>query len=473
MAGIARIDVPPLTQSLSARLLALTVAFVMLAEVLIYLPSIANFRVNWLAERAAAARLAALAIETMPDGAIARGTKNEVLRLAGARAIVLARPDRRVLLFADMPPPVEVVVDLRQRALLPRVGAALGTMLAGRNRVMRVIAAPANEPDLVVEVVLDEERLCAAMLTYSRNVLLLSIVISLITGVLLYLVLRWLVARPLGRIAGGVADFARAPQDEAAGVAPTARRDELGVVQQALVGMQRDVRASLGERARLAALGSAVGKINHDLRGILSTAVLLTDRLATLQQPEVRRLAGPLIQAVDRAIGLCTQTLDFARDAGPSLERTRFRLRDLVDQVADEHAILAGNERGPGGAIANEVSIAAVVEADRDQLWRVFANLARNAFEAGATTVRVRLATAGAVPGALAVDVVDDGPGLAAQARERLFEPFAGSSRRGGTGLGLVIARDVMRAHGGDIELHATGAEGTTFRLTLPLPPDA
>ena len=244
MAGIARIDVPPLTHSLSARLLALTVAFVMLAEVLIYLPSIANFRVNWLAERAAAARLAALAIETMPEGGVAGGTKAEVLRLAGASAIVLSRRDRRVLLFVDMPPPVEVVVDLRRRSVLPPVGSALYSMFFGRDRTMRVIATSQGEPDLVVEIVLNEAQLCAAMLAYSRNVLLLSIAISLITGVLLYLVLRWLVARPLGRIAGGVADFARAPQDERAGVAPTARRDELGVVQQALVGMQRDVRAS-------------------------------------------------------------------------------------------------------------------------------------------------------------------------------------------------------------------------------------
>ena len=201
--------------------------------------------------------------------------------------------------------------------------------------------------------------------------------------------------------------------------------------------------------------------------------MLLTDRLATLEQPEVRRLAGPLIQAIDRAIGLCTQTLDFARDAGPSLERTRFRLHDLVARVADELAILAGSARGPGGRLVNEIPIATVVEADHDQLWRVFANLARNAFEAGAIAVHVRLAPAEASPGKLAIDVTDDGPGLVVQDRERLFEPFAVSSRRGGTGLGLAIARDVMRAHGGEIVLLSTGDTGTVFRLTLPPVPTA
>lgn len=363
----------------------------MLAEGLIYLPSIANLRVNGLTERVAAARLAALAIETTPEGGIAGGTKAEVLRLSGASAIVLSRPDRRVLLFVDVPPPVEVVVDLRRRSVLPPVGAALYSMLFGRDRTMLAIATSHGEPDLVVEIVLNEAQLCASMLAYSRNVLLLSIAISLITGVLLYLVLLGLVARPLGRIAGGVADFARAPQDERADVDPTERRDELGVVQQALGGMQRDVRAALGERARLSALGSAVGKINHDLRGIMSTAVLLTDRPETLEQPEMRRLTGRANQAIDRAIGLCTQTPDFARDAGPSLERARYRQRYLVVRVADELAILAGSARGPGARLVNEIPIATVVEADHEQLWRVFADLARNAFEDGSTAVHVSL----------------------------------------------------------------------------------
>ena len=64
--------------------------------------------------------------------------------------------------------------------------------------------------------------------------------------------------------------------------------------------------------------------------------------------------------------------------------------------------------------------------------------------------------------------MADDGPGIAVRARDDLFQPFAGSARDGGTGLGLVIARDVMRAHGGEITLVQSGNEGTTFRLELP-----
>jgi signal transduction histidine kinase len=90
----------------------------------------------------------------------------------------------------------------------------------------------------------------------------------------------------------------------------------------------------------------------------------------------------------------------------------------------------------------------------------------RNAAEAGARSVRI---SAHHDNPTLAIEISDDGPGLPEPVRSDLFRPFAGSTRRGGTGLGLAIARDLMVAHGGDIELLATGASGTTFRLTLRL----
>ena len=111
---------------------------------------------------------------------------------------------------------------------------------------------------------------------------------------------------------------------------------------------------------------------------------------------------------------------------------------------------------------------------DRDQLFRVLVNLVRNAVEAKADKVVV---TAGMnSPGnqeATIIEVVDNGPGLPPVASEKLFQPFAGSGRPGGTGLGLAIAREIMEAHGGTIELLATGAAGTTFRLVLPVPAEA
>jgi signal transduction histidine kinase len=464
-----KFSLPPFARSLSARLLVLTVAFVMLAEVMIYAPSVANFRLNWLKDQAGSAHLAILALEAAPEELIGEDLKAQLLSRAGAYAVVLNRADRRLLLYTGPPPAIDVTVDLGTRSLLGDIRDSLRTMFRAGEPTLRLIAPSDQEPDLEVEVVLNEGRLRADMLAYSRNILLLSVVLSLIAGVLLYLSLQWLMVRPMRRMTEDIARFSQDPKNPATGVTATRRADEIGVAQSVLAEMQEDLRGTLRQQERLAALGSAVGKINHDLRGILSTAVLLSDRLSALDNPEVKRVAAPLIQAIDRAINLCTQTLSFARDEGPQLEVTRFRLHELVDEVASDLAVLDWKKVAPcsGPSLLNELPRETIIEGDRDQVYRVFANLGRNAFEAGARNLCVRHAPESGAD-ALLIDAVDNGPGLASAARDQLSEPFRGSARKGGTGLGLVIARDVMRAHGGELELLATGDDGTTFRLTFP-----
>ncbi len=468
-----KFSLPPLRRSLSARLLLLTIFFVMLAEVLIYAPSVANFRITWLNDRLASADLAILALEAAPEDSLSVDLKSELLGRVDAFAIVLTRPDSRLLLYNQAPPPVEVTVDLRERSLFKEIGDAFAALARSGDEVMRVIGPSPQNATMVVEVVLNEAQLRAEMFSYSRNILLLSIVISLITATLLYLALQWLMVRPMRRITEGVTEFSRDPQNKAAGVKPSERDDEIGVAQSVLVEMQNDLRASLQQQERLAALGSAVSKINHDLRGILSTAVLMSDRLSTLDSPEVKRISGPLIQSIDRAINLCTRTLNFVRDEGPELHRGRFRLSELIDEVAADISVL---DEGPGAVnnvaptFVNHIPSEVVVEADRDQLYRVFANLTRNASQVGAHSVKIELAADARADKQLVIDVSDDGPGMVKSARDGLFKAFAGSARKGGTGLGLVIVRDVLRAHGGDIELLSSDDTGTTFRLSLPRP---
>ena len=466
-----KFSLPPLRHSLSARLLLLTIFFVMLAEILIYAPSVANFRITWLTDRLASADLAILALEAAPDETLSVDLKSELLSRVDAFAIVLTRPDRRLLLYTQPPPPVEITVDLRESSLIGGIGDAFAALTRRGDGVMRVIGRSQQNPSMIVEVVLNEAQLRAEMFAYSRNILLLSIIISLFTATLLYLALQWLMVRPMRRITEGITEFSRDPQNAATGVKPSSRDDEIGVAQSVLVEMQNDLRASLKQQERLAALGSAVSKINHDLRGILSTAVLMSDRLSALDSPEVKRISGPLIQSIDRAINLCTQTLNFVRDEGPELHRGRFRLTELIDEVAADLSVLdegqsAVNSVAP--ALANQIPSEVVVEADRDQLYRVFANLTRNASQVGAHAISIKLAADAPDEKFLLVDVSDDGPGMVKTAREGLFKAFAGSARKGGTGLGLVIVRDVMRAHGGEIELLSSDDTGTVFRLRLP-----
>jgi signal transduction histidine kinase len=264
------------------------------------------------------------------------------------------------------------------------------------------------------------------------------------------------------RLTENMMAFRDAPEDQRNVIATSDRADEIGIVTRELSGMEDAVRAALRQKARLAALGSAITKINHDLRNILATARLVSDRLADSSDPKVQRMAPTLVGSIDRAVTLCEQTLAYARDELPRPRRERFALGDLVEEVGRVVALLTKD----GGAWQTFVPEGLIVHADRDQLFRVFVNLGRNAVEAGARQVRVTAALRGTSD--LTVDVADDGPGIPAKAQDKLFQPFAGTARAGGTGLGLAIARELVRAHGGELTLAQTSADGTSFRIDLP-----
>jgi signal transduction histidine kinase len=461
MSGEKRFILPTWARGLSARVLLLTISFVMLAEVLIYIPSLANFRINWLQEKIASAQLAVLTLDATPEGATDIPMTGELLSQLGAHAVVLRRGDRSLMVFADPPPLAEVTIEPENETAIGSMVAALAALFQTESRVMRLVGPHSETPDNVVEVILDDQALCRDILIFSRNVLLLSLAVAVIASSLLYASLQSLMVRPMRRVTEQITEFAHNPEDERLGVKPSGRTDEIGVAQNVLSEMQDEVRGSMKQKEHLAALGSAVSKINHDLRGILSTAVLVSERLANVDDPEVKRISPPLLQAIDRAINLCTQTLNFARDEGPQLTLSRFRLSRLVGEVANDFAVF---ESGLV-SVENQVGENFSIEADRDQLYRVLANLARNAFESGAYNVVV---AAEQNDGRAQIRVSDDGPGMSQTAIAGLFKPFTQSTKQGGTGLGLTIARDVMRAHGGDIDLVDTNNNGTVFQLTLP-----
>jgi signal transduction histidine kinase len=455
---------PAVAMGLSGRLLALTVSFVMLAEVLIYVPSISRFRKVYLEDRIATADLAILAVGADPENTVGQRLETDLLEHAGAYGIVLKKPDRRMLMLSkEMPPAVDVTYDLREGMFFHWIGEALETLVQTRNRVMRVVAASPREPDATIEVLMDETPMREAMVAFSVRILTLSIIISLFTAGLVYFSLQWLMVRPIVQLTNAMIRFRESPEDEAAAIQETGRTDEIGVAQRELLAMQTELRAALRQKTRLAALGEAVAKINHDLRNILATAMLASDRLGAIDDPVVKRVTPQLYGAIDRAVALCKQILDFVRHEGPVIRPTVFRLADLVTELetaastpaADGHRL----ERVTGDGLGMDI------RADREQLHRVLANLAVNAGEAGARTLRI---DARRVGDRVVIDVADDGPGIPTHVRERLFRPFSGSARAGGTGLGLVIAREIVNAHGGELTLAETGEHGTTFRIDLP-----
>ncbi len=452
-----------LPQSLSARLLVLTIFFVMLGEVLIFVPSVARFRMTYFENRLAAGHIATLSLEASEARPLDPSLTDKLLAQVGARGVALYRPNGTVLRLESVNSPTpDATIDLTRPNILLAIRGSFRTLFGNDTRILRVLGPSTTDSAETVEVLLDEAPLRGEMWDFGVRILELSIVISLVAAALVYVSLQWLLVRPMRRITANMMNFREDPEDASRMIAASGRRDEIGVAERELAVLQRTVRQALGHRARLAALGTAVTKINHDLRNILSTARLVTDGLAVSAAPEVRRVAPRLFDAIDRAVALCTRTLDFSREGAPPLVPRRFPLASLIGEVAPDLELSED-----GMAIECTIPPDLVIEADRDQLYRVLLNLARNAVEAGARQLRFAAVREN---GVIAIDIADDGPGLPPKAQDNLFRPFFGSARPGGSGLGLAIARELTRAHGGELTLVSTTGSGTVFRVTLPAP---
>ncbi len=451
---------------LSWRILALVVTAVMTAEILIFLPSIARFRVVYLEQLIESGTLAALALDATPDNMVTEEVKRSLLNHARVDAVVLVEPNKpKRALMNVQPGPEMPSFNLMDRGALGLIWDALSAMAQDGSRYLRVGGQSMRLPSAMVWVVADELPMRIAMYAYSGRILVLSVIIALFTAIFLYLGLRWLVIRPLQDLSSDMTAFRRAPEEAGTERAPTRRNDEIGVVDREFQNLQRELRASLRQKSRLAEIGAATNKINHDLRNMLSTARLLSDRLARSGDERTRVLAPTILGTIDRAARLASDAIEYVRDR-PAPRLARVDLVDLVDEAG-----IALQEQAEDStpnivrAWLNEVGEGRTARADRDLLYRIFVNLGRNAFEAGATTVTIRSRTSG---GFLLIDVADNGPGISQAFIDQLFRPFATGGRAGGAGLGLAIARDLVRAHGGDIALAETGASGTTFRFTLP-----
>jgi signal transduction histidine kinase len=455
-------------QSLSGRLWLLTTLAVLLSEIVVFLPYVAHERHNWLQGHVEDATIAVLAAT---GGPIDAAKRDDLLRLAGVEAIRMTGPDGVAVTVGNGALQADVALDLRQEDLLTRISRALRAVVMSQDRLLVVTDSTWLHPAATVTVALHEQGLSRALRQFAADFAVLGLLIAAVTGGLVYLAVLVLLVRPMRRITGSIvafrADPGRTPPLDPGDVT-VLPNDEMAVAGQELAAMQHELRAALWRNARLAALGTVVAKVSHDLRGILTPALLTAERLQLSQDPKVQRAGEMLVQVVDRATDLVRRTLDYAREGPPPLELAPVELARLVNEAAE-----VGRPLGSVFRLDNAIDAALLVRADRIQLFRVLVNLLRNAAEAGALSVQV---TAHLASGTVVIEIADDGPGLPEAVRAELFRPFAGSVRRGGSGLGLAIARDLMVAHGGDIELVDTGEAGTTFRMTLraadpPAPP--
>jgi signal transduction histidine kinase len=317
--------------------------------------------------------------------------------------------------------------------------------------------------------VIDEAPLRQAMYRFSSNLLVVSLIIATLTAALVYLALHFLFVRPMRRLTASLVDFHENPESSARIIVPSHRGDEIGVAERELADMQRDLVSMLHQKSRLAALGLAVSKINHDLRNLLASSQLLSDQLSSVPDPRVQRFAPKLMRSLERAIAFCQSTLSYGRAQEASPDRRMMLIEPVVTEVRESAGLAADASITWISAIERGLTI----DADPDQLFRVLLNLVRNAAQAlegrtrsDAATMQIRIT--GRREGAVAiVEVSDTGPGVPPKARDHLFEAFQTSGRPGGSGLGLAIAAELVRAHGGEIHL-VEGTIGATFRVVIP-----
>lgn len=452
--------------TLSGRFLILTTLFVMLAEVLIFVPSVARFREDYLRTRLERAQIASLVL--LADDMIAPELEAELLENAEVYNVVLRRDEVRELMLASpMPQPVDKSFDLRQSTPFSLIRDAMARLFTPEPEVIRVIGDPVREGGLVIEITMMTGKLRSAMLEYGRNIFYLSAVISVITAGLLFVAVRSLMVRPIKRVVGNMKDYAIDPEDARRIIQPSTNVTELREAELALKSLQTDLTGALKQKERLAQLGGAVARISHDLRNILTTAQLFADRMESSKDPMVKRVGPKLVNSIHRAVSLCENTLTFGKAEEPAPSLGWVVLADLAGDIFDSERLAAGDH---DVSFAEDIPTGMTLRADSEQLYRILSNLVRNARQAIVATGR---------PGEIAVQatetdvdwqirVADTGPGLPKPTQDHLFQPFAGTNRRGGSGLGLAIAAELARGHGGTLALEKTGPDGTTFLLTLP-----
>ncbi len=452
--------------SLSGRLLILTTVFVMLAEVLIFVPSIARFRVDYMLDRLERAQIASLTL--LADDMIDKALEAELLRNAEVLNVVLRRDEsRQLVLSSPMPQQIAGTVDLRNDSAALLIRDALRQLVSQKNDVIRVIGAPVRDAGLLIEITMETAPMRAAMVDYGLRILVLSAVISVFTALLLFMAMRVFLVKPIKRVVSHMQRYAAAPEDARRIIAPSAGVRELREAEEALQKLQTDLTHALRQKERLAQLGAAVSKISHDLRNIMTSAQLFTDRIEMSKDPVVARLAPKLVSSISRAVHLCESTLAFGKAEEPGPRLTFVRLAHLVEEVLESEKLGVGEHPLVFRA---EVPADMELRADPEQMYRVLSNLIRNACQSIVTTGKPGEITvrASETADAWCIAIADTGPGLPPKAREHLFEPFQGSVRKGGAGLGLAISAELLRGHGGDIMLFKTGPCGTEFRIQLP-----
>lgn len=458
-----------ISSGLSMKLLILTAVFVLVAEILIFVPSIANFRNAWLKDHLLTAEAASIVYLDSNDLMLSESAGQRLLMATESLAVAI-RNDGVSRLMATTGTPGELVqhIDLDNSTAFGSIKSAISMLFADPDAHYRVFGTMRSSP-AIMELVQEMRYIKTSMWQYARNVAVLSLLISVFTAALVYLALYRLIVLPIIRISSNMDAFSKSPENASLVFKPGKRIDEIGTAQKRLASLQSDLQQTLRQKQRLADLGLAVSKINHDLRNILASAQLFSDRLTSLPDPTVQRFAPKLIRTIDRAVDYTKSVLDYGRAMEAPPKRRKLLLNIVVNDVAD----LLGLENSLVIDWHNDIPLDFEADADPEQLFRVLMNLCRNAQQA-MTDADIKgrqkklQVTADHINDEVHIFVSDTGPGIPEHIREKIFVAFGGSTKAGGSGLGMAIAVELLRAHGGSIDIKKTDENGTIFHIIIP-----
>ncbi|MBL4617285.1 MAG: HAMP domain-containing histidine kinase [Robiginitomaculum sp.] len=451
--------------SLGRRLLWLTILFVMLAQITIFLPSASAFRGQWLQDRVQAARLVVIGVEVAEDMMVSEEVALQMLETARIRAVRINRDGiSEIILPAPLTAGSNIMVDLRNKSIIYSLGQTFNSLVFPQAEYLRVRDSFGSSSNDFLEVVVLESDLRAELIIFSIRTFWISLLISILAGALIYTTLLYVLVRPMHNLSMAMVGFREQPQDPTRIIVPSGRTDEIGIAEKDLRLLQKEVLQTLNQKTRLAALGEAVAKINHDMRNILTSAQLVSDRLASSKDPKIRKMGERLVRSIDRGVNLSRTTLEYGRSTEPEPEPQNLSLF-----LALEDAWLDACTN-PNCKVQwiNNVPRTLDVRADPDHLYRILVNLLRNATQAlqGSGNLQAEI-TSSNVEARLHIS--DNGPGIPDHIRKNLFSPFSGTASKDGSGLGLAIARELARANNGDLDLLETSKNGTKFIVKLRL----
>ncbi|WP_081724632.1 HAMP domain-containing sensor histidine kinase [Asticcacaulis sp. YBE204] len=464
---------------LSGHLLLLTALFVAVMVMIILVPSLASYQERWLIDRVRQAEIASLALDASAEGAVSKDLSSQLLESVGASYLAL---QSNGIQFVLRDPDVTVepdTVDIRHidRGLSDDAAYLWGpwkTFFSRPDRVIRTEATPkVRKATDLIQIDVPAEPLKHELKAHLGSILRMSIAISLVAGALVFAALSFFIVRPIRTLTKSVSRFKENPEDVTVSPKLSGRRDEIGQIEEELFAMQAEVRHALKSQARLAALGQAVSKINHDLRNMLTAAQMASERLAYSGDPNVTKALPRLERALDRALTLAQNVLNYGKTDEIPARIQIIRLKDLAEAAAEDAGLSLNNKTPERVRFSLKAAQGFYFEADPDHLHRLLVNLMRNArqaIEGQPNRKTVGRVTLSAVKTADEVILVlsDNGPGIPERIRDKLFQPFSGSVTPGGSGLGLAIARELAQTHGGDVRLTETGPQGTSFEIRIP-----